>query len=183
MVWQKGQRWLLAMLVALMTTLTPACMSRAERQQVETELAVFMRDYIVEQIRGVQIEHPDSTAAKVPVIIIWAPPGRNPDSPTEFADRYRPIRVWLFEKGQLSEQSDMLAAIEEYQQTYMRYLEVESWALYDFAIESISRDGQQAVVYVGALCGAMCGHGTRYMLQRGAAGEWEITGSEWVWLV
>jgi hypothetical protein len=171
------------MLVALMTILTPGCMSREERRQVETELALFMRDYIVEQHRKIQREHPDSPAAKVPVIIIWAPPGRNPDSPTEYADRTRPIRVWLFEDGQLSEQSNMVMAIEAYRQAYMNYPGSESWAFYDIAIESISRTGQQAQVYMGASCGAMCGRGVMLTLECNSSGNWEISETELVWIV
>jgi hypothetical protein len=183
MGWSNGEKILLSVLVVLMTTLLSACMSQAERQQVEIELALFMRDYLVENYLDTQGEQAGLTDSGVPGIIIWAPPGRNPDSPTEYADRYRPIRVWLFEHGELIEQNNMVMAIEAYRQTYMNYPEAESWAFYDFAIESISRDRQQAKVYVGVSCGPMCGLGTRYTLQWSAAGGWEITGSEWVWMV
>lgn len=182
MGWRNGEKILLALLVALVTTLAPSWLSRAEREQVEADLALFMCDFIVDNYLVTQGEQTGLTASSVPGIIIWAPPGKNPHSPTEFADRYRPIRVWLSENGQLIEQSNMVMAIEAYRQTYMNYPGSESWAFYDFTIESISRKGQQAEVYVGASCGPMCGLGTRYTLQWTAAAGWEITGSEWVWI-
>ncbi len=180
MLQNKVRRIILTLMVALITALTAACWSRAEREHVEIELAVFMRDYLVEEFLDV---HGENSAFEVPGIIIWAPPGRKPHSPSEFVKLDQPIRVWLYAHSKLSEQSDRITAIEAYQQMYMQYPGSDSWAFYTIGIESIARGWQQAEVYVGAFCGPLCGLGARYTLQRSADGGWEITGSERVWIM
>lgn len=176
----KVRRIRLALMVALMTALTAACWSRAEREQAETELALFMRDYIVEEYLDV---HGENSSFELPGIIIWAPPGKKPHAPSEFVNLDQPIRVWLYAHSKLSEQSDRITAIEAYQHTFLQYPGSDSWAFYTIGVESIGRGGQQAEVYVGAFCGPLCGLGTRYTLVRNAEGGWEITGSERVWIM
>jgi hypothetical protein len=176
------------MVVSLLSILTPACESQAEREQVEAELALFMRNYSVDEYLDANLAYPASADTAqaalntVPSIIIWAPPGRNPHSPGEFVKLDQPIKVWLFADGQLSEVSDKTAAIDQYRQEYMNYPESESWGFYNFAILSVSSNGQQAEVYLGASGGPMEGAGQVYTLQRSSSGEWEITDFELVWI-
>lgn len=189
MRWKSEKRILLALMVLLLGALTPACTAQAERETVEAELALFMRDHIVNEYLDANLAYPASAdtaqAAKnpVPSIIIWAPPGRNPHSPNEFVRLDQPTKVWLFADGQLSEVSDKTAAIDQYRQEYMNYPESESWGFYNIGILSVSSKGQQAEVYLGIFCGPLCGIGYRYTLQRSSSGGWEITGAERVWIM
>ncbi len=53
---------------------------------------------------------------------------------------------------------------------------------YEFGILSLSKGNQQVMVYAGNWCGTLCGSGIVYTLQRNAAGQWELTGSEMKWI-
>ena len=89
----------------------------------------------------------------------------------------------FFRDGQLIEQSDKTAAIAQYEQEFIPNPVTESWGFYSFGIFTVSRDNQQAEVYLGIFCGPMCGIGYMYTLQRDSSAAWNITGSEIVWLV
>ena len=185
---KKRNRTLLVLVAALLSFLAPACKSQVEQDQVEAELALFMRDYIVDKYLDANLAYPASADSEqaalktVPSIIIWAPPGRNPHSPNEFVKLDQPIKVWLFADGQLSEVSDKTAAIDQYRQEYMNYPESESWGYYNIGILSVTSKSQQAEVYLGASGGPMEGTGQVYTLQRSSSGEWVITDFEMVWI-
>ena len=144
---------------------------------IVTEYAGAYRAYIAP---GEQREY---ITINVPSIIIWAPPAKHWDSPSEILKLDQPIQVWSYRNGSLSEESDQLAEIQRYRQDYMIYPDSEYWGYYTFGIFSIASDGQQAEVYLGASCGPMCGNGFMLTLQRNSSGDWEIVEEELVWIV
>ena len=182
-------RYLLVMMLWLLSIPLSACDASARRAQVEAQVVAFMLDHIVQNYASAHVtysaleEGGEKEAVPVPSIIIWAPPGKGYHSPHEILEYDQPYRVWMYVDRQLSVAEQASAAIELYERDFINYPLVESWGYYGFGIFSVSRDMQQAEVYLGISCGPMCGSGYMYTLQRNPSGAWEITETELVWIV
>jgi hypothetical protein len=46
----------------------------------------------------------------------------------------------------------------------------------------VSRDGREALVETGVVCGPLCGAGSLLHLRRDPAGAWRVTGSQMTWI-
>ena len=186
---KKADRILLILTTAILSVSMISCSTSTRNEQVNEELVAFMLDHIVMNYVDVRIaasasgDQAEQGANPVPSLIIWAPQGKDAHSPGEILDLENPIKVWMYTGHQLSEVSDPATAIEQYKNEYIQYPETESWGFYNFGIFSVSRDAQQAEVYLGISCGPMCGIGYLYTLQCNTSAGWEITDTELVWIV
>jgi hypothetical protein len=158
------------------------------QEKVEDELVAFILDYLILPESASEtgstndfgqswIEYID-----VPSIIIWAPANDDPERSHETLNTTEPIKVWWFENNRLSEVTSKTEAIEQYQLDYMSDQDAFICGYYEFGIISVAENGQEAEVYLGTVCGRLCGNGTIYTLQRNEFGQWEITDSELLWI-
>lgn len=180
---------IIALLMAIAIMLSD-CSSAFTRKSMENELASFMIDFIIQQnIMGPAnyIETSGQPWVDIPAnakIIIWSHPVEKIDeSTTNYLKDDEPIKVWLYADNKLAEMADKLGTIEHYQMTHNisnSETDTASWGYYDFGILSISDDNNEAKVYIGFLCGPVCGESDIYTLERNDSGKWEITGTEFL---
>ena len=155
--------------------------------QSEEELIAYMHEYIIRQ----EI-HPN--------FAYIIPPTSRDMSRTQRADRFgsteggpgksapaakisvQPIQAWWYTNNRLLAAGDPAAAMGLYQDNYMTSPGIDAWGFYTLGIFSISADGQEAEVYLGVSCGPKCGHGNLFMFERNRYWQWNLTGSEWMWI-
>lgn len=189
---QYWHKYLFASIAVLLCMFITACHPSPSYEKVEAELVAFILDYLIPSESGSEtrstgvfgqawLDYIDEQI-EVPSIIIWAAPNDNPEHSYEMLDTAEPIKVWWFENNRLSEVPNKTEAIDQYQHDYLSNRDAYIWGYYEFGIISIAEDGQEAEVYIGIHCGRLCGNGTVYTLQRNGSGQWEIIGSEWLWI-
>jgi hypothetical protein len=191
---QFWHKYLFASFAVLLCMFITACQSSPGEKKVEDELVAFILDSLIftestsetgstNDLGQSWIEYIDGYI-DVPSIIIWAPPinSNTPKRSYNTLNTAEPIKVWWFENKGLSEVTNKTEAIEQYRHDYLRNQDSLFWGYYEFGIISISKNGQEAEVYLGILCGRLCGHGTLYTLHCNESGQWEIIDSEWLWI-
>jgi hypothetical protein len=182
---------IVAILMAIAILLS-GCSPAFTKKSIEKELVSFILDFIIQQdIRGPAnyIQTSGQPWVDVPTnakIIIWAHPVEKIDeNTTNYLKDDEPIKVWLYADNKLAEMADKLGTIKDYQMTHNisnSETDTASWGYYDFGILSISDNNNEAKVYVGFLCGPVCGESDIYTLERNDSGKWEIKDSEFLWM-
>lgn len=180
-----NQLWRALALISLILVSLPACSPVLDQAQLLDEIAAFTVDYIVtNKIGATSYTQPASVPWEVPPekasFIVYAPYFAGSESAFEL-DLGQPTRAWWFTEGQLVAMGDAQAALAQYRQR-REALVRGPWDYYEFGVRSVSANGKQAEVYVGYMCGPLCGIGEMYSLERDAAGKWEVTKTEMVWI-
>lgn len=173
----------------ILLTLLPACNALKTTQQAERtldavtfetiqqELVTFMLNFIQQEMLG-------ASPPEAAIIALWEG-GKVYTDDTNYKSLgfAELIKLWWWEKGQLSEMSDPRAAISQYRQDYQSGQEFEAvWGEYNFGILSLSADGQHAEIGMSASIAIGYEYETIYTLDRNASGEWEITSEEMLWI-
>jgi hypothetical protein len=162
------------------------------RQEAEEELAAFVLHGIVGNVQDtddfletyeVDEEFPWWAGATEINLIVWAPP--KPEEELEkggidLLNLSAPIKVWEYARDQLVERQDKLEAIAAFEE----YGPCAKFAcnFYDFGVLYLAEDLQQATVYEELYCGALCGWGYYFYLQRSLNGEWWVYRSYRSWV-
>ncbi len=161
--------------------------------QARQEISAFTLDYIIHRKMGIGAGTPYVETSAQPWvqappeagIIVWAPPLEKypDDSLCHYLNTGAPLRVWWLAGTQLTEVAgDKAAAIEDYRQTHMDFSKFESWSYQEYGILALSGGNTKAQVYVGVMCGPLCGEGNIYRLERSRSGKWRIRKSETKWI-
>jgi hypothetical protein len=164
------QRIMLGFMVIIFGCMLPSSSSPPSTpirlEELEEELVTILLDSIIHEINVRSLE--------VKYLIVWSPVQGCQESVSIMMNIEEPIKVWFYEGDQLTEATDPIRAIEQYQQENMT---ADIYGLYDLGVLSIAEDGQMAEVYMGFDCGVLCdGHAAYYYLERNALGQWEKTG-------
>lgn len=164
-----------------LVTITPGttlqALDAAALETIQQELVTFMLNFIQQEMIG---DSPPEAA-----IISWWDGGEVSTDDTNYRSLgfAELIKLWWWEKGQLSEMSDPRAAISQYRQDYQSGQGFEVvWGEYNFGILSLSADGQHAEIGMSASIAIDYEYEIIYTLDRNANGAWEITGEEMLWV-
>ncbi len=178
------------MVVLMGGMLLSACAPALPRQQAERELVSFMLRYVLLHEPGSTYPEPAgghywADAPADASLVVWAPPASPlPRDSIALLKSDQPIKAWWFAKRQLVEVLDKENAIQQFRQAKFSvpFPNDNGGSYYEFGILSLSSGNRQAQVYADYWCGPLCGAGSVYTLQRNAAGQWEVTGSEMKWI-
>ena len=179
---------MLAFAVIMLGVLLTACGSPPSTAQSEEELIFYMREHIIlkEILPNFAYIPPTDTPGYVnraqTSLIVLAPLKKNLDDLHQPLDLDHPIQAWWYANHRLLDAGDPAAAMDLYQENYMTSPGIDAWGFYTLGIFSISADGQEAEVYLGVSCGPKCGHGNLFMFERNRYWQWNLTGSEWMWI-
>ncbi len=159
---------------------------------VEDEIVSFAVDYIVTaEIRDmadfIKNNSGESWMPGPPKasIIIYGPVVNDPEHPEwgPHVNDQQAIKVWWYEDDQLAETDQKTEAMSRYEEQFMATpaADIFAWGYYDFGIASVTEDGRQAELYIGASCGPLCGHGILYKILRESPGKWRIIDQQFLW--
>jgi len=158
------------------------------------ELVDFMVDYVVKN----EIEAMIDIIAKedIPMVeeaptrfIIVASPilqpiGEDYSNWMNALDTDNAEQVWIYEAGKLIVQADKQRAISDYRDlmnSAPMMPGIFTYGYNEFGIISLSDDGQQAEVYLVAICGSVCAHGIILMMERSPDSPWEVRDIKGLW--
>ena len=156
--------------------------------QSEEELIAYMHEYIIRQEIHPNFayipptDQPRYVARAQTSLIVLAPPKEGLEDLHQPLNLGQPIQAWWYTNHRLLAAGDPAAAMDLYQDNYMTSPGIDAWGFYTLGIFSISADGQEAEVYLGVSCGPKCGHGNLFMFERNRYWQWNLTGSEWMWI-
>jgi hypothetical protein len=145
----------------------------------EQEIIPFMVDVIIQQeIRGDAdyVQTSDLSwveAAQNLILIIHQPTVDEPNPNTSFYFKDKPTRVWLYGDNKLAEPTDIEQTLQKYE---------KDLPIVFFGIYSTSTDYKKAKVLVEGACGPSCRHLDYYIIERNAAGGWEVIETENIWI-
>lgn len=113
-------------------------------------------------------------------LIVYAEKVNESQESISMIDTTKPLRVWVYKDGEISEQIDIQNTIQSYWKELSSVTPMHSITY--FTILSTSRGATTAQLAVDFTCGETCGQGVIFTVERNWSGDWKIIDSEIVWV-